>query len=126
MGIGRSIWSQEDKKSESGGNYKRDVESSEFLFSLVVEPVEILFLVGGASGWLVSAAVATVFGGGGDGSLWKKDGMECDDGIVAPFCFPFFIMINGRSELTTMSVTGAEVEGGGGWGGRGKLASALG
>ena len=87
----------------------------------VVEPVEILFLVGGASGWSVPAAVATVFGGRGNGRLWKKDGMEGDDGVVAPFCFPIFTMVNGRSESTSMLVANAEVEGE-----RGKLASVSG
>ena len=67
------------------------------------------------------AAVATVFGGRGSGRLWKKDGMEGDDGVVAPFCFPFLTMVNGRSESTTMLVANAEVEGG-----RGKLVSASG
>ena len=67
------------------------------------------------------AAVVMVFGGKGSGHLWKKDGMECDDGVVAPFCFPFFTMVNGRSESTTMSVANAEVEGR-----IGKLASASG
>ena len=47
--------------------------------------------------------------------------MESDNGVVAPFCFPFFTMVNGRSESTTMSVANAEVEGG-----RGKLASVSG
>ena len=37
--------------------------------------------------------------------------MECDDGFVAPFCLPFFTMVNGRLESTTMSVAIAEVEG---------------
>ena len=121
MGIGRSIRSHKEEKSDSGGDCRREVGSSLFWFTFVVEPVEILFLVGGASGWLVPAAVATVFGGRGSGRLWKKDGMECDNGVVAPFCFPFFTMVNGRSELTTMSVANAEVEGG-----RGKLALASG
>lgn len=121
MGIGRSIRSQEEEKSDSGGDCRGEVGSSVFLFSFVVEPVEILFLVGGASGWSVPAAVATVFGGRGNGRLWKKDGMEGDDGVVAPFCFPFLTMVNGRSESTTMSVANAEVEGR-----VGKLASASG
>ena len=69
MGIGRSIQSQEEEKSDSGGDYKREVGSTVFLFSFVVVPFEILFLVGGASGWPVPAAVAIVFGGGGSGCL---------------------------------------------------------
>ena len=109
MGIGRSIWSQKEEKSDSGGDCRQEVGSSVFLFSFVVEPVDILFLVGGESGWLLPAAVATVFGGRGNGHLWKKDGMEFD-GVVAPFCFPFFIMVNGRLESTTMLVANAEVE----------------
>ena len=40
----------------------------------------------------------------------KKDGMECDDGIVAPFCFPFFTMVKGRSESMTMLIAGTEVK----------------
>ena len=69
---------------------------------------------------LFRSAVATVFGGSGSGRLWKKDGMECDDGVVAPFCFPFFSMVNGRSESTTMLVANVEVKSRGE-----KLASAL-
>ena len=61
MGIGRLIWSQEEEKSVFGGDCRSEVESSVFLFSFVVEPVEILFLAGGSSGWPVLAAVATVF-----------------------------------------------------------------
>ena len=71
-------WTLEDqsgakrtKKLDSGEDCKREIESSVFLFSFVVGPVEILFLVGGASRWLVPAAVATVFGGRGSGQLWK-------------------------------------------------------
>ena len=64
----------------------------------------------------------------GDG-FWRKrqwapleEGWNgCDDGVVAPFCFPFFTMVNGRSESTTMLVANAEVEGA-----RRKLASASG
>ena len=59
-------------------------------FSFVGVVVDILFLVRGASGWSVPMAVATVVGGGGNGRLWKKDGMVCVEGVVAPFCFPFF------------------------------------
>ena len=71
MGIGRSIQSHEEEKSDSGGDCGGEVGSSVFLFSFVVEPVEILFFVGGASGWLVPAAVATVSGGRGSVQLWK-------------------------------------------------------
>ena len=109
------------KKSDSVGDCKREVGSSVFLFSFVVEPIEILFLVGGASGWSVPAAVATVFGGGGSGRLWKNNGMQCDDGVVAPFCFPFFTIVNGRLESTIVLVASEEVEDG-----RGKLALTLG
>ena len=59
-------------------------------FSFVVVVVDILFLVGGASGWSVPTAVATVVGGDGNGRLWKKDRMVCVEGVDAPFCFPFF------------------------------------
>ena len=64
MGIGRSIQSQEEEKSDSGGDCKSEDGSSVFLFSFFVESVEIHFLVGGASGWLVPAAVVMVLGGG--------------------------------------------------------------
>ena len=37
--------------------------------------VDILFLVGGASGCSVPTAVTTVVGGDGNGRLWKKDRM---------------------------------------------------
>ena len=46
MGIGRSIRSQGGEKSDSSRDCKREVGSSVFLFSFVVELVEILFLVG--------------------------------------------------------------------------------
>ena len=36
---------------------------------------EMRFLVGGASGWLLTTAVATVTGEGGSGRQWKNDGM---------------------------------------------------
>ena len=49
IGIGRSIWSQEEENSDSGGDCRREVGSTVFLFSFVVELVEILFLVGRAS-----------------------------------------------------------------------------
>ena len=47
--------------------------------------------------------------------------MECDDGFVDPSCLPFFTIVKGRSESTTMLVAIAEVEGK-----RGKLILALG
>ena len=85
-----SILSQQDEKLASGG-------VCGVLVGLLVEPfsffgvvVDILFLVGGALGWSVPMAVATVVGGDGNGRLWKKDGMVCVEGVVAPFCFPFF------------------------------------
>ena len=123
--VGNGHWKinpePQGRKSDSGGDCRGEVGSSVFWFTFVVEPVEILFLVGGASRWSVPAAVVTVFGGRGSGRLWKKDGMECDNDVVAPFCFPFFTMVNGRLESTTMSVANAEVEGA-----RRKLASASG
>ena len=59
-------------------------------FSFVGVAVDILFLVEGALGWSVPTAVTTVVGGGGNGRLWKKDGMVCVEGVIAPFCFPHF------------------------------------
>ena len=59
-------------------------------FSFVGVVVDILFLVVGASGWSVPTAVATVVGDGDNERLWKKDEVVCVEGIVAPFCFPFF------------------------------------
>ena len=35
-------------------------------------------------------AVTTIVGGDGNGRRWKKDGMVCVEGVVAPFCLPFF------------------------------------
>ena len=75
--MGRSILSQQDEKSASGGVYGVMVESLADPFSLVGVVVDILFLVGGASGWSVPMVVATVVGGDGNGRLWKKDGMVC-------------------------------------------------
>ena len=34
--------------------------------------------------------VTTVIGGDGNGRFWKMDGMVSVEGVVAPFCFPFF------------------------------------
>ena len=42
--------------------------------------------------------------------------MECDDDIIASFCFPFTIVKKGRLESTTILVASAEVKGGGGVG----------
>ena len=90
--MGRSILSQQDEKSASGGVCGVLVEllADPFSFVVVVVVVEIHFLVGGASGWSVPTAVATVVGGDGNGRLWKKDGMMSVEGVIAPFCFPFF------------------------------------
>ena len=41
--------------------------------------------------------------------------MECDDDIIASFCFPFLTMVKGRLESTTILVASAEVKGGGDW-----------
>ena len=73
----RSILSQQDEKLASGGVYGVFVELLADPFSFVGVFVDILFLVGGASGWSVPTAVATVVGGDGNGRLWKKDGMVC-------------------------------------------------
>ena len=50
---------------------------------------DILFLVGGVSGGSVLTAVTTIVGGDGNGRIWKKEGMVCVEGVIAPFCFPF-------------------------------------
>jgi uncharacterized membrane protein len=50
-------------------SYRSRVESMVYFFLCVVEAVEVLFLVEGASGWTVLAAVATVMGGAGTGNL---------------------------------------------------------
>ena len=84
------ILSQQDEKSASGGVCGVLVGLLDDSLSFVGVVVDILFLVGGASGWSVQMAVATVVGGGGNWCLWKKDGMVCVEGVVAPFCFPFF------------------------------------
>ena len=70
-GMGRSILSQQDEKSSSGGVCGVMIELLADPFSFVGVVVDILFLVGGASGWSVPTAVATVVGGGGNGRLWK-------------------------------------------------------
>ena len=59
-------------------------------FSFVGVVVDIVFLVGGALGWSVPTVVTTVIGGDGNGRFWKMDGMVSVEGVVAPFCFPFF------------------------------------
>ena len=57
--------------------------------------------------------VTTVVGGDGNGCPWKKDGMVSVEGVVAPFCFPFFGTEKGWLELMSMlvAVEGAEVVG---------------
>ena len=50
VGIGRSILSQQDKKSASGGVWGVLVELLVDPFSFVGVVVDILFLIGGASG----------------------------------------------------------------------------
>ena len=92
VGMGRSILSQQDEKLVSGGVCGVLVELLADLFSFAGVVVEILFLVGGALGWPVPKAVTTVVGVDGNGCLWKKDGMVCVEGVVAPFCFLFFGM----------------------------------
>ena len=57
--------------------------------------VEIRFLVGGVSGWLVPAAVAIVTGGGGSGRCWKNDGIVFIEVPVVHFSFLFVTMMNG-------------------------------
>ena len=73
----RLILSQQDENPASGGVCGVVVELLADPFSIVGVVVDILFLVGGASGWSVPMAVATVVGGDGNGRLWKTDGMEC-------------------------------------------------
>ena len=48
---------------------------------------EIRFLVGGASGWLVPVAVATVSGGDGRRRRWKNDGIVFAVDPVGRFLF---------------------------------------
>ena len=57
--------------------------------------VEICFLVGGVSGWLVPTAVAIVTGGGGRGCRWKNDGILFVKVPVVLFSFLFVTMVNG-------------------------------
>ena len=56
---------------------------------------EMFFLVGGASGWLLLAAVATVTGGDGIRRRWKKDGIVLVP--VVGFSFLFETKVNGIS-----------------------------
>ena len=46
-----------------------------------VGAVEIRFLVGEVSGWLLLTAVATVTGGGGSGCCWENDRIVCCGGL---------------------------------------------
>ena len=57
--------------------------------------VEIRFLVGGVSGWLVPTAVAIVTGGGGRGCCWKYDRIVFVEVPVALFSFLFVTVVNG-------------------------------
>ena len=55
------------------------------------------FLVGGASGWSLPTAVATVTGGGGSGRRWKNDGIMLVP--VVGFSFLFVTRVNGISSV---------------------------
>ena len=57
--------------------------------------VEIRFLVCGASGWPVPAAVAIVTGGGRRGHCWKNDGIVFVEVPVVLFSFLFVTVMNG-------------------------------
>ena len=57
--------------------------------------VEIRFLVDGASGWPMPAAVTIVTGGGGRGSCWKNNGIVFVEVPVALFSFFFVTVVNG-------------------------------
>ena len=57
--------------------------------------VEICFLVGGASGWLVPTVVAIVTGGGGSRRCWKNDGIVFVEVSVTLFSFLFVTVVNG-------------------------------
>ena len=87
--MGRSILSQQNEMSASGGDCGSLVETLADPFSFVGVVVDILFLVGGALGWSVPTAVTTDVRGYGNGHLWKKDGMVSVKGVVATFYFPF-------------------------------------
>ena len=54
--------------------------------------------------------VTGVVGGDGNGRRWKKDGMESVEGIVAPFCFPFFGTVYSGSESMCISIEGKGAE----------------
>ena len=69
VGLGRLILSQQGQKSASGGVCGVLVGSLADPLSFVGVGVDILFLVGGASGWSVPTVVATVVGGDGNGRL---------------------------------------------------------
>ena len=73
----------------SGGVCGVMVESLADPFSLVGVVVDILFLVGGASGWSVPTVVTTVDGGDDNGYLWNNEGMVSVEGLVvlSVFCF---------------------------------------
>ena len=55
------------------------------------------FLVGGASGWSLPTAVATVTGEGGSGQQWKNDGIVLVP--VVGFSFLFVTRVNGVSSV---------------------------
>ena len=89
--MGRSILSQLDKKSASSGVCGVQVGSLVDPFSFVGVVVDILFLVGGTSGWSVPAAVVTVVVGEGNWRHWTKYGLVGVGSVFDSFCFPFFV-----------------------------------
>jgi hypothetical protein len=56
---------------------------------------EMRFLVGGASGWSVPVAVATVSGGNERGRRWKNDGIVFGVDPVGRFLFLLVSVMNG-------------------------------
>ena len=65
---------------------------------------EMRFLVGGASGWSVPVAVATVSGGDGRGRRWKNDGIVIAAEPVDLFSFLLDTVVNGVFSMIMLEV----------------------
>ena len=84
-GMLRSMQSHEEVKVRFGGGV--GPEGGSRLWEGDTD--EMRFLVGGASGWPVPVAVATVSGGDGRGCRWKNDGIVFAADPVC--CFSFLL-----------------------------------
>ena len=94
-GMLRSMRSHEEVKVRFGGGV--GPEGGSGLWEGDAD--EMRFLVGGASGWLVPVAVATMIGGDGRGRCWKNDGIVFAADPVGRFSFLLDTVMNGELSM---------------------------